>query len=84
MVAKLYDYCATCRQKKPASVWAYCCSTCEHGRVGRDRREPAASFDVLEQLRRVTAARDVVPHWERDRLDAEASRLIREALGVPS
>lgn len=78
-MAKTYDYCATCRRPKQPSRWAYCCHQCE---MARGLREPVATVDVLEQLRRVTAARDVVPHWERARLDLEASRLIREALGA--
>lgn len=78
-MARIYDYCATCRQLKRPSSWAYCCHRCEKA---RGSHEPPARLDLLERLRRATAARDVVPHWERDRLDAEASRLLREALGV--
>lgn len=78
-MAKLYDYCATCRRPKRPSSSAYCCYRCE---MARGSHEPPARFDLLEQLHRATAARDVVPHWERDRIDAEVSRLLREALGV--
>lgn len=76
-MGKTYDYCATCRQPKPPSRWAYCCRRCQDSRGGR---EPGAPPDLVDRLLAVVSARDSAAPWERPLLDAEASRILREAL----